>query len=131
MLSKIFIVCFKEIKEVLRDRRTLIFMIVMPTVLVPLLMILLVSFVVKSEQKAQTEILSFSIFGSENLPQLAEEFTDNEDFKQVNIASLDDVTTAIKDKKIRFAIVIPENALEHVEKNEQIADQEARLDVGR
>jgi sodium transport system permease protein len=123
MLSKIFIVCFKEIKEVLRDRRTLIFMIVMPTVLIPLLMNILISFVVKSERQAATEVLTYAVFGSENLLQLADEFMNNKDFKQVNIASLDDVTTAIKDKKIRFAIVIPENALEHVEKNEQIAVQ--------
>ncbi len=37
MRSNVLIVYLKEIKEILRDRRTLIFMVVMPTVLVPML----------------------------------------------------------------------------------------------
>lgn len=123
MRNKIAIIYLKEIKEILRDRRTLIFMIVMPTVFVPLLMNLLVGFVYKSERKSETEVLSFAVFGSENLPQLANDFSNNKEFKQVNISSLEDVASAIKVNKIKFAIVIPEKAFEHLDKNEQIAIQ--------
>ena len=123
MRNKIVIIYLKEIKEVLRDRRTLIFMLVMPTVLVPLLMISLIRFMAKSEVKAQTEVLAFAVFGSENLPQLADEFINSKEFKRVNISSSNDIASAIKNNKIRFAIVIPENALEKVEKNEQITVQ--------
>ncbi len=123
MWNNIVIIYLKELKEILRDRRTLIFMLVMPTVFVPLLMNLMISFIAKSERKAETEVLAFALFGSENLPQLANEFSNSKEFNQVNISSLDDVEPDIKNNKIKFALVIPENALERLDKNEQIAVQ--------
>jgi sodium transport system permease protein len=123
MRNKIVIIYLKELKEVLRDKRTLIFMLIMPTVLVPLLMHIVISFVVKSEKKAETEVLTFAFLGSENLPQLVNEFSNNKEFKQESITSLSDVESAIKYNKIKFALVIPENALEQIEKNKQITVQ--------
>ncbi len=40
-------VFFKEMKDVLRDRKTLLLMIVLPIVVVPLLLNLLIGFVIK------------------------------------------------------------------------------------
>jgi sodium transport system permease protein len=123
MRNKIVIIYLKEIKEVMRDRRTLIFMLVMPTLLVPILMNLMVSLVVKSERKSETEVLTFALFGSDNLPQLANDFSNNKEFKQMSLSSLNDVESAIKNNKIKFALVIPEKSYERLEKNEQIAVQ--------
>ena len=123
MWANILIIYLKELKEVLRDRRTLVFMLIMPTVLVPLLMNLLISFMAKSEQKAATEVLTCTVFGAENLPQLAEEFTQSDEFKQVDISSLDEVGSAIKENKIKFALVIPENARELFDEGKQVTVQ--------
>lgn len=120
MLTNILIVYFKEIKEILRDRRTLIFMVVMPTVLVPMLINLMLSFVIKSEQKAATEVLNYSVFGSENLPQLAQEFADSNQFILVKIAGQDEIASSIKQDIIKFALVIPENALEQTNNGKQV-----------
>ena len=49
-------VFFKEMKDVLRDRKTLLLMIVLPIVVVPLLLNLLIGFVIKKEQEAKTEV---------------------------------------------------------------------------
>lgn len=121
MRAKVLIVYLKEIKEILRDRRTLVFMVIMPTVLVPLLMNLLISFMIKSEKKAETEVLAFAVFGADNLPKLSEEFAKNENFRQVDISSLDEAALSIKDNIIKFAIVIPAQAQERLENSEQIA----------
>ncbi len=123
MLTNILIVYLKEIKEVLRDRRTLIFMVVMPTVLVPVLISILLSFSIKSEQKAATEVLTYAIFGSENLPQLAKEFAGSNQFKHVKIAEQDEIASFIKQDIIKFALVIPDDALEQAKNGRQVTVQ--------
>ena len=123
MLANILIIYLKEIKEVLRDRRTLVFMLVMPLVLVPLLMNLLIGFMVKSEEKAATEVLTYAIFGAEYLPRLAEEFANSDEFELVDISTLDEVGSAIKQNTIKFALAIPENARELFDENEQVIVQ--------
>jgi sodium transport system permease protein len=119
----ILTIYLKEMKEVLRDRRTLVFMLIMPTVLMPLLMYLLIGFVVKADQKARTEELPYAVFGAENLPILAGEFTGEKGFKKVTIESRDKIASAIEQNKIKFALVIPEKAREQLEEGGQIAVQ--------
>ncbi len=120
MLANILIVYLKEIKEVLRDRRTLIFMVLMPLVLMPLLMSIMISFIAKSEQKAQTEVLTFAIFGAENLPELAQEFADSNEFEQIDISDFDQVESSINQNIIKFALSIPAKAQEQIENSEQV-----------
>ncbi len=123
MSLNILTIYLKEMKEVLRDRRTLVFMLIMPTVLMPLLMYLLIGFVVKADRKARTEELTYTVFGAENLPELAGEFTDEPDFKKVTVESTDEITSAIEQNKIRFALVIPEKARERLDEGGQVAVQ--------
>jgi sodium transport system permease protein len=123
MSLNILTIYLKEMKEVLRDRRTLVFMLIMPTVLMPLLMYLVIGFIVKADRKAKTEELPYTIFGAEYLPELAEEFTDEADFKKVPVASKDEIASAIEQNKIKFALVIPEKARERLEEGGQVAVQ--------
>jgi sodium transport system permease protein len=120
MWSNILIIYLKEIKEVLRDRRTLVFMLVMPLVLVPLLMNVMISIYAKSEQKAQTEVLTYAVFGTEHLPQLAQEFADSNEFEQIDISDFNQVESSINQNIIKFAISIPEKAQEQIENGEQV-----------
>jgi sodium transport system permease protein len=120
MWSNILIVYLKEIKEVLRDRRTLIFMLVMPLVLMPLLMNVMISIIAKSEQKAQTEVLTYAVFGAEHLPDLVQEFADSNEFEQIEISDFDQVESSINQNIIKFALSIPENAQEQIENGEQV-----------
>ena len=71
MLLNILVIYLKEMREVLRDRKTLIFMVLMPTLIVPVLMNLMISFVMRVEKKARTETLTYAIFGAEFLPEIA------------------------------------------------------------
>jgi sodium transport system permease protein len=120
MRLNILTIYLKEMKEVLRDRKTLVFMLVMPTVLVPLLMNLLIGFMVKADKKARTEALPFAIFGAECLPELAGEFSKEMGFRKVTVSSPNDIASAIEQNTIKFALVIPDKAREQLEKGGQV-----------
>ena len=101
-------VFFKEMKDVLRDRKTLLLMIVLPVVVVPLLLSLLIGFVIKKEQEAKTEVLEYVVFGDEFAPELAKTFEASNGFKKVTLGSPDELVAAIREDRIDFGLVIPE-----------------------
>ena len=109
-MRNILIVYLKELKETLRDRRTLIFMFLVPTIIVPMLINLLVNFTSSIEHKARTETLKYSIFGAEYLPAVAEAFEKEKDFEKIDIPSPNDINSSIASDKIKFAVVIPESS---------------------
>jgi len=118
-MRNVLTIYLKEMKEVMRDRRTLVFMFLMPTVIVPVLMNALVGFTMHIEKKARTETLAYAIFGGENLPQVREAFEKEDGFEKVDIASANDINTAIATGKIKFAIIIPEASVQQIEESNQ------------
>jgi len=123
MRLNILTIYLKEMKEVLRDRKTLIFMVVLPTLVVPVLLNVMIGFLVRAEKQAQTEILTFAIFGAEHLPDLANAFSEEEGFEKVNILTQEAIASAIEENKIKFGLVIPQTAREQLERDEQVAVQ--------
>ncbi len=123
MRLNILTIYLKEMKEVLRDRKTLIFMVVLPTLVVPVLLNVMIGFLVRAEKKAQTEILTFAIFGAEHLPDLANAFSEEEGFEKVNILTQEAIASAIEENKIKFGLVIPQTTREQLERDEQVAVQ--------
>ncbi len=123
MRLNILTIYLKEMKEVLRDRKTLIFMVALPTLVVPVLMNVMIGFIVKAEKKAQTETLAFTIFGAEHLPDLASAFSEEEGFEKVNIPTQEAIASAIEENKIKFGLVIPQTAPEQFERGEQVTVQ--------
>ncbi len=110
-------------KEVLRDRKTLIFMVLLPTVVVPLLMNLMIKFVMKAEKKGREETLLYAVFGEEYLPELAGAFTEEKGFKKATIDSQKEIAEAIEENKIKFALIIPETAQQQFESGQQVTVQ--------
>ena len=112
-------VFFKEMKDVLRDRKTLLLMIVLPIVVVPLLLNLLIGFVIKKEQEAKTEVLEYVVFGDEFAPELAKTFVAANGFKKVALGSPDELVAAIREDRIDFGLVIPEKTAAQLSGQEQ------------
>ena len=112
-------VFFKEMKDVLRDRKTLLLMIVLPIVVVPLLLNLLIGFVIKKEQEAKTEVLEYVVFGDEFAPELAKTFEAANGFKKVTLGSPDELVAAIREDRIDFGLVIPEKTAAQLSGQEQ------------
>jgi len=114
MKFEILTIYLKEMKEVLRDRKSLIFMVLLPTLIVPVMMSIMITVVTRTEKKARTETLSYAIFGSENFPELAEAFDAEQGFEKTAIPTPNDITAAIAGGKIKFALVIPETLQQHL-----------------
>ena len=123
MFRNILVVYLKEMKEVLRDRKSLVFMVLLPTVILPMLINLAIGFVTRAEKKARTEVLTYAIFGGENLPELTEAFTEDEGFKRVDIAGAEAITSAISQDRIKFALIVPESARQQIADGNQAAIQ--------
>ncbi|MEM9462195.1 MAG: ABC transporter permease subunit [Myxococcota bacterium] len=106
MRSGVWTVYRKELLEVSRDRRTLVFMIVMPLLLIPLLIQLTTDFVADAEQEAASATLDYAIFGGEHLPELSVTFGALGGFSE---ASLDDpaqIAEAVARDDIDLALVV-------------------------
>ena len=123
MRLNILTIYLKEMKEVLRDRKTLIFMVALPTLVVPVLMNIMIGFIVRAEKKAQTETLTFAIFGAEHLPDLANAFSEEKGFEKVDIPTQEAIASAIEENQIKFGLVIPHTTREQLERDEQVAVQ--------
>ena len=123
MQLNILTIYLKELKEVFRDRRTVIFMLLLPTLVVPMLINALIWFIVRAEIKAETEILTCTVFGAEYLPDLAGAFTEEKGFKKVNIPTQEAIESAIEQNRIKFGLVIPQTARQQIEQGEQVAIQ--------
>ena len=104
-LRNIGIVYRKELVDSLRDRRTLISMIVVPLLLMPLLTIGLGVVVVRQVGQASEEVPRVMIIGGEDSPNLQAEF---KKLKGVEIVPpTADYAEQITSKQIRAAVEIP------------------------
>lgn len=94
----------KELRDQLRDRRTIISMIVIPAVVMPLIMIGVGTIMTKIMRKAESEAHRVMILGAEHAPATVEALQANPKFI---IAPPGDYRAAIAEKKLRAAVEIP------------------------
>jgi sodium transport system permease protein len=102
-----WIVLKKELLELLRERRTLIFTFLMPTVIIPLLMMgfgLLIGH--KSGQEAE-RVLKYAVVGIENAPELDERLHATPKLLRVPLVSTDLIDESLKSQRLDFVLVIP------------------------
>ena len=101
----ILIVYLKELKDQLRDRRTLISTIVIPTVIMPVMMFGFGAVMTKIIKKAQDEGTNVMIVGSAGAPELIRALQADPKFRVV--AETGDYQQRIADKKLRVALELP------------------------
>lgn len=105
-MREIWIIFRKELSEVLRDRRTLVFMIALPLVVIPALLELTIRFTVEAERRASTETLRYAVFDEHNLPGVAEAFAGASGFERVTVERREDIAAAVAAGTIDFALVV-------------------------
>ena len=103
--SQILTVFLKELKDSLRDRRTLISMIVIPTLVMPGLMFGAGAVMAKIMKKARAEATSLVIVGGEDSPGIVAALQAHPKFRVVESDA--DFRQLVSDKKIRLAVAIP------------------------
>lgn len=103
--NQVWTVFGKELRDSLRDRRTVFSMLVFPVVVMPGLMFGFASFSMKAVKKAQEEVPAIMVLGAENSPTLATALSANKKLKIVPPAQ--DYADQVSNKKIRAAVEIP------------------------
>lgn len=98
-------VYLKELRDTVRDKRTLITTLVVPTVVIPLLFFGAGFVMKKVISKAAQEQSSIMIVGGEDSPLLLEALKAHEEFRIV--PTTEDYKQAVSDKRIRAVVDIP------------------------
>jgi sodium transport system permease protein len=104
-LRNIGIVYRKELRDSLRDRRTIISMIVVPTLVMPALMLGLGTTAARLITRAQQEIPTVMVLGGEDSPTTLAALRALKTIKVVPASR--DYTNQISEKRIRAAVEIP------------------------
>ena len=100
-LKKIKTIYLKEMKDTLRDRRTLISMLLIPILLFPLLIFGMTSLTLKMAQKTAERVSPVVFMGEGEAPNLFSMFKADTSF---SIVQEKDYRLAIKDKRIMAAV---------------------------
>ncbi len=100
-------VYLKELKDSLRDRRTLVSMFVIPTLLMPVIFVAFGTVTTKLVRKVRTETPAIMILGGEDSPKVRAALAAQPRLKIV--PSADDFRTRISEKKLRAAVRIPDD----------------------
>ena len=98
-------VYLKELRDSLRDRRTLLSTIVIPTLVMPFLMLSAVVISVKVNNKAREEIPTVMLLGGDDSPVMRAALEANNKVKLVPLAA--DWEQRITDKELRAAVELP------------------------
>ncbi|HEX2862438.1 MAG TPA: ABC transporter permease subunit, partial [Lacunisphaera sp.] len=104
--NHILTVYLKELKDSLRDRRTLISMIVVPTLLMPLIIFGAGLFMKKVVKKAQDEATTLVVIGGADSPGIVAALRAEKKFKIVEPDL--DYRQMVSEKRVRLAVEIPE-----------------------
>ncbi|MCW8093062.1 ABC transporter permease [Alteromonas sp. ASW11-130] len=104
-----WLVFLKEVKELVRDKKTLFFMIALPMIVFPLIIGGVAWFSGKALQEAQTKTLTYSIVGAEFAPEINQQLNDENGFKLISIPDETDFKEWINSGRADFVIVIPDN----------------------
>ena len=100
--SNVWTVYAKEVRDALRDRRAVISMFVVPTLVMPLLMLTAGAIMAKVVKKAQDEAARIAIVGGADSPQVVAALRADERLRVVETDG--DYRQAISEKRVRAAV---------------------------
>ncbi len=107
MLRDLWIVYVKELREVVRDRRTLVFMLLLPMLLMPLLAGGVSSWMEDVAEKESSATLRYAVIEPERAPALVRALADDPGFAEVaDDDVLADVPAAIRGDRIDFVLAL-------------------------
>ncbi|NVJ59657.1 MAG: ABC transporter permease [Gammaproteobacteria bacterium] len=115
----------KEFLELVRDKRTLIFAILLPTLIMPLI-IAGVAFVgAKIQAKAQSETLNYAVQNMHAMPNVADAIAKQDGFTLIKVEdidslSADDIKAHIESGKLKFALIFPKDGVAKLAEGKQV-----------
>lgn len=112
----IHIIFVKELTDILRDRRTLISMILVPILIIPLLMGGVSAFMTHQMEKAQRERSPIILLGAQNGGELVTMLRESESLQVIEtVKELATALELLQEKTVLSVINLPENFLETID----------------
>lgn len=112
-----FIIFKKELKDTIRDRRTLFFMVVMPFLAIYLIFNISFSISTSQERKAQERILNVGLISHGNAEELQSSLYSIENVKIREDIKEADIPEFLKNEQLDFALVIEDNFDQKIREN--------------
>lgn len=99
----------KEFTELLRDKKTIMFMIVLPVLLFPLIIGVTVFFTSMAVDKAENKVLNFAVVGKQFAPEVYQAMLSETDkFNEIALPENPDYATLINNETVDFILEIPD-----------------------
>lgn len=109
-----WLVFLKEIKELLRDRKTLFFMIALPILIFPLIFGGAIYIGGKAVKEAESKVLQYAVVGGEKAPTILAELSNTDVFERVEIDGSLAYKTLIDKNVVDFVLEIADNYSDNV-----------------
>ncbi|QJR79881.1 ABC transporter permease [Alteromonas pelagimontana] len=104
-----WLVFLKELKELLRDRKTMFFMIALPIIVFPLIIGVVTYFSGKAIKDIESKVLTYSVVGEEFAPNLVSQLAAAKEFQRVDLKEETDLSQWVQNENADFVLVIPDN----------------------
>ena len=116
-MNIVFSIFKKELIDVLRDRRTLMFMVVIPILITPLLVIGSIKFQEYQNQKSEEKILKIALINDSNDFLIKELLSEQKGVQVIEGISIDSLESGIKSDSLQGGLYIDRKFLENIETN--------------
>ncbi|MFQ6675754.1 MAG: ABC transporter permease [Fidelibacterota bacterium] len=118
-MKKTAVIFRKELKDTLRDRRTLMMMVVMPLVVMPLLITVVVKIQQSQMEKAEAKTLTIAFVGRDHAPALYDRFSTDERFTVVDEPEEDTLMARTLSGELDGGVVVSPEFPEQVAQDRQ------------
>lgn len=105
-MKNIWIIFKKELKDILRDRRSVIMMIVMPLLLFPVLISAITGIQSHFEKKAEEKILNVAFVGNGNASRLEKMLSDDEKINLLTDISENEIKEHIQSDSLSLGVIV-------------------------
>ena len=132
MFSNVMAMYIKDLVDTLRDRRNVLRMLLLPSLMLPLMGHFMLDFSKNYQTKSEEEVLNYSIVGKQYLPELANLYAKVEDFHFIELKGQDGSVMGfeaqekaardeVKSGKLQFTLIIPEDTKRRLVNGERIS----------
>ena len=116
-MNIIFSIFKKELTDVLRDRRTLFFMIVIPVIVMPLILIGAIKFQEYQSKKSDEKVLNIGLINKTSDSQIRDYLLDQKGVYLVEDIDLDSLELGIKNDSLQGGLYIHKNFIYDISAN--------------
>ena len=113
------IILIKELTDMIRDRRTIFMMVVMPLVVIPLLATTAIKLTQSQIEKAKDKELKVAVIGETAAPELFKRLSKEENFFLVTMINADSARAMTAEQTLDGVVIIPQDFSGFVEGDKQ------------